>query len=177
ILVAEDPDQETGHSFAFALGEGINAVDNDTFLIRSDSLFILTSPDYETRQEYHICIRATDDDSKTFDKALVVYVNNLEESEPTVLTVHDVMKSTIKVYPNPVSDYFMLEYTSAETEILAARLFDLQGHFVQLFFTHKILQPGCHVLYLALDNGIPAGQFMLIVNNNSGTQCIPVIKY
>jgi len=176
ILVAEDPDQETGHSFAFALGEGINAVDNDSFLIRNDSLFILTSPDYEARQEYHICIRATDDDSKTFDKALVIQVNDIQESDPTGLPAQDIMNHSIKVYPNPASDHVILEFAPVESEHLSAALYDLHGHLIQSFFSQTPMQRGVHVLPLVLHGNIPAGSYVLMISNSSGRQCIPLMK-
>jgi len=177
ILVAEDPDQETGHSFAFALGEGINAVDNDSFLIRSDSLFILTSPDYETRQEYHICIRATDDDSKTFDKALVIQVNDIQESDPTGLPAQDMMNHSIKVYPNPASDHVILEFAPVESEHLSAALYDLHGHLIQSFFSQTPMQRGVHVLPLVLHGNIPAGSYVLRISNGLGSRCVRIIKY
>jgi len=109
-LLAEDPDQESGHSFELIEGNGIEDADNDVFSISGDSLIINTSPDYETQQEYYIYVRVTDEDSKTFDKALIIYVNDVQESEPTELALKGKKKNKIKVYPNPFNQGTTIEY-------------------------------------------------------------------
>ncbi len=177
ILAAEDPDQESGHCFSFAVGDGMNDADNDSFLIHSDSVFILTTPDYENRQEYYVFVRATDFDSKTFEKALIIGVNDLQESEPTGMKKPEAMKFTAKVYPNPASEYVILEYEPDEEGNLSASLFDLHGRLLQLFISQMPVTAGRHHLHFVLDRGIPAGNYMLMILHSAGRQCIPLIKY
>jgi len=177
ILEVEDPDQDSGHSFTFAVGDGLNDVDNDSFLIRSDSLFILTSPDYENRQEYSVFVRATDDDSKSYEKALAIRVNDLQESGPTGLNIQDLMNFTVMVYPNPASEYVILEYESTEAGPLSVALYDLHGRFLQSFLSQAPVQTGKHQLKFELNSKIPASNYMLRIRNGSGTKCIPFIKY
>jgi len=177
ILTAEDPDQESGHTFAFAAGDGLNDVDNDSFLIHSDSVFILTTPDYEKRQEYSIYVRATDDDSKTFEKALVIRVQDVQESGPTGMNMPDAMKFTAKVYPNPASEYVTLEYEPDEAGNLSASLFDLHGRLLQSFISQMPMPAGRHQLHFILDRSMHAGNYMLLIRDNSGIQSIPLIKY
>jgi Leucine-rich repeat (LRR) protein len=177
LLSAEDPDQSEGHIFTFIEGDGINDSDNGLFSISSDTLFINTSPDYETQPEYSIYVRATDTDSKTYDKALVVYVNDVQESEPTAIAIHNQRENSVRVYPNPISDHIVLEYKATKTETLSVELFDLQGYSIQSFISYKIFQPGTHQIDLLLNEKIPSGMYMLIISNQSGKQCTPVIKF
>jgi Leucine-rich repeat (LRR) protein len=95
-LSAEDPDQETGHTFALAEGDGSNDLDNYLFMIDGTDLITVDSPDYEIKPEFHIYVRATDEDMQTFDKALIVYVRDLPETG-----INDIELNNIKIYPNP----------------------------------------------------------------------------
>jgi len=95
-LSAEDPDQESGHTFALIEGDGNNDLDNYLFIIDGTDLIINDSPDYEMKPEFHIYVRATDEDFKTFDKALVVYVRDLFETG-----INNIELNNIKIYPNP----------------------------------------------------------------------------
>jgi Leucine-rich repeat (LRR) protein len=177
ILAAEDPDQDSGHSFAFAIGDGLNDVDNDSFLIRGDSLFILTSPDYENRQEYSVYVRATDNDSKSYEEALAIRVNDLQESGPTGLNIQEAKNYTIKLYPNPASEFVILEYEFPEAGPLSVDLYTLHGHLLQSLLSQEPVQTGRHHLRILLNSHIPAGNYLLRISNRSGTRCIPFIKY
>ena len=176
LLSAEDPDQSEGHSFAFIEGNGINDADNGLFSIGDDTLFIHTSPDFETRQEYFINIRTTDKDSKTFDKALVVKVNDIQESEPTGMTFQSIPEDKLKVYPNPSSDHIILEYNSEVGETLSAELYDLRGLFISSLFSQKALQPGIIKVYLYFSKRIPSGNYILVISNNVCKQNIMINK-
>ena len=175
-LSADDPDQSQGHSFALIEGDGINDADNSMFSISEDTLFINISPDYETQQEYSIYVRATDDDSKTFDKALVIYVNDVQESEPDAFSIQDVTKNTINVYPNPASDYIILEYETHESETISIDLVDLKGYLIQSIITNKVIQPGTHKIGIVLNEHIPSGSYILVISNNVGKQSILISK-
>lgn len=177
ILTAGDPDQESGHNFALAAGEGMNDMDNDSFLIRNDSLFISTSPDYENRQEYVVLVRATDDDSKTVEKVLIIYVQDVQESGPTGMNIPEAMECRVKVYPNPASECVFLEFEPDESGDLSVSLIDMHGHLLQSFHNLISGQPGRQLLHLVLDRSIPAGNYLLMISIRSETQCIPLIKH
>lgn len=172
ILSAQDPDQSGGHSFTLIEGDGINDADNGFFSINGDSLFINTSPDFETKQEYLICIRATDSDAKTFDKALVVKVNDIQESVPEGVTYHNQTENIISLYPNPVSAFLILEYKSDVGGKLSVTLYDLQGRFIALLFSQKALPPGIHKIYLDFNDRIPPGSYILEINNYTWRQSV-----
>ncbi len=102
-LTADDYDQPGGHTFAFAEGDGSNDEDNDLFTISGADLSINHSPDYETKQQYHIYVRAEDDDLKTFDKGLVIFVNDIFETG-----IKETTEDTWQVFPNPSDGVFYI---------------------------------------------------------------------
>ncbi len=101
ILIADDPDQLSGHSFQLVPGNGTNDADNALFSISGEQLVINSSPDFETKPEYHIYVRATDSDSKTLDKELVIPVNDL----PEVNAIRERMLNGISIFPNPTDGF------------------------------------------------------------------------
>jgi len=176
ILSAEDPDQPEGHDFALIEGDGINDADNDLFSIHGDSLIINTSPDYETRQEYSIYVQATDDDSKTLDKAIIIYVNDVPESDPTSFTGENIMKSSARIYPNPASGYMVLEYEADEAGTLSVDLFDVKGSYIQSIISDKALLQGNNKIGIVLNEHIPAGTYILVISNKISKQSILIHK-
>ncbi len=110
ILFADDYDQLGGHSFTLAEGDGFNDEDNDLFTINTDELIINHSPDYETQMQYHIYIRAEDDDSKTFDKTLTIAVNDITEISGIINTTEDHWS----IYPNPARGEFYISFDGAD---------------------------------------------------------------
>ncbi len=176
LLSAEDPDQTTGHNFEFIEGDGINDADNSLFSMSNDTLFINTSPDYETQQEYSIYVRATDNDSKTLNKALIVYVNDVQESEPNAFAVRETNMNTISVYPNPTSDFVIMEYQLTKKATITLQLFDLHGRLMQTFLSNEIRSAGFNEEILAIDPSFPEGTYILVVSNNSGSQSIQINK-
>ncbi|MBA7578172.1 hypothetical protein ES708_20034 [subsurface metagenome] len=176
ILVADDPDQTGGHTFALAEGNGINDADNDLFFISSDNLIINTSPDYETKQEYNIFVRATDDDLKTLDKALMVTVDDLTEEDPSETNIHQIITKIWNIYPNPVSDNAFLEYSLANKEIISVHLYDMYGQLVQSFITKETRASGAHMELFQIDQAVPPGNYMLVISNSMGKQSIKISK-
>jgi Leucine-rich repeat (LRR) protein len=123
-LTAEDPDQETGHAFALVEGDGSNDLDNYLFMIDGSDLIIIDSPDYEMKPEFHIYIRATDEDLQTFEKALIVYVRDLPETGLAMDLADDIL-----VYPNPAQGiiHIKLPEVAAHCNI---ELLDIYGRIV-----------------------------------------------
>ena len=175
LLSAEDPNQTEGHVFTLIEGNGINDAGNDLFSIGHDTLFINTSPDYEIQQEYSIYMRATDDDSKTFDKALVIYVNDIQESEPDAYITHDEAKQTIHVFPNPIADHIVLEYELDEKATITVQLFSLQGRLLKTLISYEIRMAGSNEEVLTLDPTFPQGNYLLVFHDNTSCVSIPII--
>jgi len=80
-----DPEEPQGDTLTFSLP---NVTDNNFFSIVGNQLQIEEIPDFETRPEYVITIRATDRGGRVYDEVFTISVNNtLFESPPTNLTL------------------------------------------------------------------------------------------
>jgi Leucine-rich repeat (LRR) protein len=123
-LTAEDPDQETGHTFALVEGDGSNDLDNYLFIIDGSDLLIIDSPDYEMKPEFHIYVRAIDEDLQAFDKALIVYVRDLPETGLAKDITDDLL-----VYPNPAQGIIHLQLPEGATHC-NIELLDIYGRTV-----------------------------------------------
>ena len=81
-FISTDPD--TGNTFTYSLVSGADSTDNASFsIINSNQLSIIASPDYETKNSYSVRVRTADQDGLTYDKALIININNVNEA-PTV---------------------------------------------------------------------------------------------
>jgi len=77
--------------------------------------------------------------------------------------------SPVSIYPNPVSDWLNLEFTSSARGLVSIQLFDLSGKKVSGLFS-QILTPGKHKLNLPVNSDIPRGNYLLEVRNNDSKQ-------
>ncbi|QSV63886.1 MAG: hypothetical protein HEQ26_15135 [Dolichospermum sp. DL01] len=75
-------DPNIGDSFTYSFVPGTN--DNAAFTISGNQLLINASPDFETKSSYNILVRTTDNGGLTFDKALTINVNDLNEIFGTI---------------------------------------------------------------------------------------------
>ncbi|MBC5774358.1 Ig-like domain-containing protein [Pontibacter sp. KCTC 32443] len=81
-----DADANDTHTYTLVSGEG--SEDNGNFTISNNSLMILLSPDYEIKSSYKIRVRTSDGKlNGSFEKALVLQVNDLDEIAPANYTV------------------------------------------------------------------------------------------
>ncbi len=80
-LTTTDPDTADTHTYTFTTGCANNGVDNTNFTITGDQISINTAPDYETQDTYNLCI-TTDDGINTYEKEIVVHINDLDEQQP-----------------------------------------------------------------------------------------------
>ncbi|AFY73019.1 VCBS repeat-containing protein [Synechococcus sp. PCC 7502] len=77
-------DPDTGNTFTYSLVSGTGSTDNASFsIINGNQLSINASPDYETKSSYSVRIRTTDQGGLSYEKALTINVNNLNEA-PTI---------------------------------------------------------------------------------------------
>jgi mRNA-degrading endonuclease HigB of HigAB toxin-antitoxin module len=77
-LTTTDPDAD--NTFTYSLVPGPGGADNAAFTLTGDSLKIINSPDFETRNSYSIRIRTTDQGGLFFEKAFTIIVNDLNET-------------------------------------------------------------------------------------------------
>ena len=71
-------DPTIGDTFTYSFVPGTN--DNAAFTISGSQLLINASPNFETKSSYNIRVRTTDNGGLTFDKALTINVNDLNEA-------------------------------------------------------------------------------------------------
>ncbi|MEG5041164.1 MULTISPECIES: DUF4347 domain-containing protein [unclassified Microcoleus] len=76
-FTSTDPD--TGNTFTYSLVAGTGDTNNSAFSIVSNQLRINASPDFETKSSYSIRVRTTDTEGLTYDKPLVVNINDIDE--------------------------------------------------------------------------------------------------
>jgi predicted extracellular nuclease len=71
-------DPTIGDTFTYSFVPGTN--DNAAFTISGSQLLINASPNFETKSSYNIRVRTTDNGGLTFEKALTINVNDLNEA-------------------------------------------------------------------------------------------------
>jgi len=83
-FTSTDPD--TGNTFTYSLVAGAGDTNNTAFSIVGNELQINASPDFETKPSYNIRVLTTDQGGLSYDKPLVVNINNVNET-PTDLSL------------------------------------------------------------------------------------------
>jgi RHS repeat-associated protein len=73
-------DPDTGNSFTYSLIAGTGDTDNTAFSIVGNQLQINNSPDFETKNSYSIRVKTTDQGGLSFEKVLVITVNDVNET-------------------------------------------------------------------------------------------------
>ncbi|NER23393.1 MAG: DUF4347 domain-containing protein [Symploca sp. SIO1C2] len=84
IFTTTDPD--TGDTFTYSLVAGNGDTDNAAFTIVNNQLQINAAPDFESQASYNIRVQTTDAGGQSYQQALVVNVNDLNET-PTALSL------------------------------------------------------------------------------------------
>ncbi|MFD0941555.1 YDG domain-containing protein [Pedobacter boryungensis] len=79
-------DVDAANTFTYTLVSGTGDTDNAAFNISGNSLKISASPDFETKSSYSVRIRTTDQGSLSFEKVIVITINNVNEA-PTDLAL------------------------------------------------------------------------------------------
>ncbi|MGW8918834.1 family 16 glycoside hydrolase [Paenibacillus lautus] len=86
-----DPDAE--ETFAYMLIAGAGDVDNDSFTISDNKLFLAVTPDYEAKDSYSIRVRSTDSGGLYVEKTFTIHVMDVNEPpvnpDPTVIRFSD----------------------------------------------------------------------------------------
>ena len=88
-------DDDTGNTFTYILVAGSGDTDDASFNISGNSLRISFSPDFEKKSSYSVRIRTTDQGGLTFEKAIIITINDVTEA-PTVGTNIYTYTGTVK---------------------------------------------------------------------------------
>jgi Leucine-rich repeat (LRR) protein len=102
-----DEDANDTHTYIFVEGDGTNDAGNSSFEIDGTNLKTTIDLDYETQSEYYIYIQVEDAKKLSYKKAFVISITDVTETG-----LSDIYKKGIKVYPNPSSGVFTLEFNS-----------------------------------------------------------------
>lgn len=73
-------DPNTGNPFTYSLVAGTGNTNNSAFSIVGNQLRINASPNFEAQSSYNIRVRTTDQGGLSYDKPLVVNINDIDES-------------------------------------------------------------------------------------------------
>jgi FG-GAP-like repeat len=90
-----DPDNSSGFTYSFIAGAGDN--DNSNFSINGDRLTINSSPDFESKSAYSIRVRSTDIGGLSFEKALVITVDDLINNNVFGTSGDDILFATNEI--------------------------------------------------------------------------------
>ena len=80
------------------------------------------------------------------------------------------------IYPNPLKENAMIEYTLTNAETISIDLYDISGRIVQSFVREEKRVKGQHTETLNLETSIPSGAYILTLSNGEGISSIRVVK-
>ena len=79
---------DNGDTFTYELVAGEGDTDNQAFTIDGNQLKIKGSPDFETKSNYNIRVKTTDEEGESLEQQLTINVNDINEA-PTALTLNN----------------------------------------------------------------------------------------
>ena len=115
VLGTTDPDAGDTHTYA------VSGVDSMSFKIEGNELQTNADLDFGTKSSYSITITSTDAGGLSARKDFIIQVNNVTSALEVLIG------QSLKLYPNPTSDYITLsidKVLQAETKIM---IYDLNG--------------------------------------------------
>jgi uncharacterized delta-60 repeat protein len=80
------------------------------------------------------------------------------------------------VYPNPIKDKTVIEYTLSKKEEISIQLMDLQGKIVKTFLDKEDQYPGPQKELLDFSNDIPSGTYLVVLSSPNGKIFVKVVK-
>ncbi len=79
-------DADANNTFTYSLVNGNGSTNNNSFIVRNDSLLTATSFNFEAKSSYSIRLRTTDNGGLWFDKQFEITINNAND-EPTDISL------------------------------------------------------------------------------------------
>jgi LPXTG-site transpeptidase (sortase) family protein len=111
-LSSADPD--AGNTFTYTLVAGTSSGDNGSFNISGGSLLTSASFDYETKNNYSIRVRSTDQDGLYFDKEFTITVIDVNET-PTAINLSNASVDENKPANTVVGDLSTIDPDAGDT--------------------------------------------------------------
>ncbi len=84
------------------------------------------------------------------------------------------LTATVLIYPNPVHGEAILEYDLQQVETISLKLMDITGNEIRVFSEAETQKAGKQQKLLNL-NGVPAGNYVIVLSNGQGTQSIRIM--
>ncbi|MFC2080787.1 choice-of-anchor Q domain-containing protein [Bacteroidota bacterium] len=125
-LLTEDPDTIDSHSYQFVPGEGDD--DNIRFTLLGDLLLASESFDYESKSQYLIRIRSTDQAGGFCEVPFIIQITDVDET--TGLPVLN--SSAVKAFPNPFLTETIITFPNPSAEPYRMLLMDLSGKVIRI---------------------------------------------
>ncbi len=95
-------------------------------------------------------------------------------SKILVFQAKAVTTSNIKIIGNPVNDKLTFNYTSAATQVIDVKIFDMSGRIVANNKVNSL--EGSNVISLPLSSTFKAGMYVVEVNNGTELQSSKFVK-
>ncbi len=121
------------------------------------------------------------------DIILVGYSGNGSKVDFTLAKYHFWTPTSIKdlsflinqlwIYPNPVQQGVILNYSLRTKEETSVRLSDIQGKVLETYVDNENQSNSTHEMTLSLLEGLSAGNYLLTLSSSSGPVSIRIVKW
>jgi len=160
---AIDPDSADTHTYAFTSGAGDD--NNGDFMITDSTLWSSILFDYEDTAMKYIRVRTTDNKGGTFDKAFVIHIIDVNETNPGFELIPEAM---IKVFPNPAQDVIYIDSENA-MQLKSVKLYGMDGSLLR---EDKV---SGEKVELEISDLAP-GSYLLIIENRAGEKMMKKVQ-
>ncbi|HEY9691836.1 MAG TPA: putative Ig domain-containing protein, partial [Oculatellaceae cyanobacterium] len=166
-LSTTDPD--TGNTFTYSLVTGTGSTDNASFsIVNGNQLRINSSPDFESKSTYNIRVRTTDQGGLSYEEALPVTINNVNEA-PIIAGENE-----FKITGLSANNAYAIEHNTVTGDdrggiaVSASKVF-YTGDGSTGGFTLNDLSGGTNVgrIYDALFSNLATGDVFTFASNNT----------
>ena len=120
--------------------------------------------------QYIILVGESADSTSDSDFALVRYENTVS------LSSLDFDENPPIVYPNPINNQSVIEYSLLQSETVSIKLYNLRGELIQTILDETPQEQGDHQIMLEIDSKLPHGNYLLKVETASSLRSIEVSK-
>ncbi len=114
---------------------------------------------------------STNNGTAAFAVARFLSNNSVGAQEPSSIDPGSAM-----IFPNPVQDEIVVEYTLLTQDAISFQLFDLQGNMIQKYSQATLQQAGQQCLTLEFPAQLPSGAYILRLLSSSGSMSRTLIK-
>ena len=87
-----------------------------------------------------------------------------------------IVNNGILIYPNPIQESAVIEYTLTNNETISIDLYNISGKLMQSFLKSEERNKGVHKETLVFDTSIPSGNYILTLSNGVGSSSVRVVK-